>query len=656
MSLSIILSHIGVALFVAFFFSFCIFIHELGHFLAAKWRGMHIIAFSIGFKKAWGYKYKGVDYRIGWLPFGGYVDLPQIDATGQPKDENGNPLPPGKPLDRIITAVAGPLFNILFGFVLATFVWWHGIPQSSPSMSEVVVNEINHAGPEYKAGLREGDRIVGINGIPVAGSWNEIIQNLVLTTFGKVRFDVRRGGEKLEVAFEPKPNPAMPEMEKEGFYYPFFSPSIPVLARVKNGSEAEKVGFRSGDMVVSVDGTKVFDPGEFNEIVDDSQGKAMNIIVSRGGRELVLSGVKAGHLENLDMYIDGLIFEEPIKAVAVQSVITGEPGEKAGIKEGDMVVGVNGKSVEYLNDFIASINSSGGKPMSMVILRGGEPYKIEGLAAKAVEIIDNDGAKKEKFRLGIALAGIPDDASSPLDVTEIIKDSAAERAGFKLNDKLLSVNGEMIDGFAEYKAMVNKGRPMKTTVLRDKEKVELELVPAIREFYAFDGLNLQVYSHPTPWRQLCNVVTMTARTLKGWFSPQSKIGFRHLSGPVGIFVVIGKAAYHGSLTQALYIIVIITFSLGLLNLMPIPVLDGGHIVMALIEMVFRRPLPAKLVQPVVTLCAVILISFMLLVTLNDTWRRTPLGGLFERNGHQEIGDVDDLIAKAKPLPSTDGGK
>ena len=70
----------------------CVFVHELGHFLVAKWRGLHIIAFSLGFKKAWGKKINGVDYRIGWIPAGGYVDLPQIDTTDVAKDEDGNEL------------------------------------------------------------------------------------------------------------------------------------------------------------------------------------------------------------------------------------------------------------------------------------------------------------------------------------------------------------------------------------------------------------------------------------------------------------------------------------------------------------------------------------------------------------------------------------
>ena len=88
-----ILTIIGSALFMIFFFGMCIFIHELGHFLAAKWRGLHVIAFSIGFRKIWGYRWRGVEYRIGWIPFGGYVEIPQIDAVEEAKDENGKVLP-----------------------------------------------------------------------------------------------------------------------------------------------------------------------------------------------------------------------------------------------------------------------------------------------------------------------------------------------------------------------------------------------------------------------------------------------------------------------------------------------------------------------------------------------------------------------------------
>ena len=108
------LSRIGAILIVVFVVGFCIFSHELGHFLAGKWRKLHIDAFSIGFRKIWGKKVNGIEYRIGWLPLGGYVELPQVDAaTEEIKAADGTVLPRAKPLDRIITAAAGPLANIL---------------------------------------------------------------------------------------------------------------------------------------------------------------------------------------------------------------------------------------------------------------------------------------------------------------------------------------------------------------------------------------------------------------------------------------------------------------------------------------------------------------------------------------------------------------
>ena len=106
------LHYVFVAVFVLFFFGFCIFIHELGHFLAAKWRKMHIVAFSIGFKKIWSYKHKGIEYRIGCLPFGGYVDIPQLESSDEITDKFGRVLPPITPINRIIVAFAGPLFNV----------------------------------------------------------------------------------------------------------------------------------------------------------------------------------------------------------------------------------------------------------------------------------------------------------------------------------------------------------------------------------------------------------------------------------------------------------------------------------------------------------------------------------------------------------------
>ena len=178
MDIENILRFIGAFLFMGFFLGFCIFIHELGHFLAAKWRGLHIVAFSLGFRKIWSKKINGVEYRIGWLPFGGYVDLPQIDTTSIAKTEDGVELPQAKPFDRMVTAFSGPFFNILFGLVLGCVVWIWGIPQDSPKMRSIVVDSVDKASPEYAAGLRENDAIVKINGKKFYCTWNDFVQKI----------------------------------------------------------------------------------------------------------------------------------------------------------------------------------------------------------------------------------------------------------------------------------------------------------------------------------------------------------------------------------------------------------------------------------------------------------------------------------------------
>ena len=92
-----ILLSIGALFFVFIAIGFCIFSHELGHFLAAKWRGMHIDAFSLGFRPFWRKKINGVEYRLGWLPFGGYVELPQVEGVPLVADMSSMIL--SKPVD-----------------------------------------------------------------------------------------------------------------------------------------------------------------------------------------------------------------------------------------------------------------------------------------------------------------------------------------------------------------------------------------------------------------------------------------------------------------------------------------------------------------------------------------------------------------------------
>jgi regulator of sigma E protease len=170
--------------------------------------------------------------------------------------------------------------------------------------------------------------------------------------------------------------------------------------------------------------------------------------------------------------------------------------------------------------------------------------------------------------------------------------------------------------------------------------LELEVVPEPYVVYS-SGLSMTIIGHPTPWDQFVNVISMSYQSLRSiGYRVASKVGLteksstlkpRNFSGPVGIGTMMFKTIYYGSFIQGIYLVVIITFSLGLLNLMPLPILDGGHILFSLIETVVGRPLPHKYLQPVNIAFIIFLVSFMLYVTVFDVGRLIPEES---RNGTQ----------------------
>src|SRR5436305_1217663 len=148
-------------------FNLLIVVHELGHFLAAKWRGLFIEEFGIWFgKKIWKQKINGVVYSFGTVPAGGFVKLPQLapmDLIEGKADVDRAELPPISALDKIIVAVAGPFFSLLLAFVFAVIVWAAGYPVSESDMT-TVVGYIMPDSPAEKVGLRPGDKILEVDG------------------------------------------------------------------------------------------------------------------------------------------------------------------------------------------------------------------------------------------------------------------------------------------------------------------------------------------------------------------------------------------------------------------------------------------------------------------------------------------------------------
>ena len=256
-----ILTTILVLFVVILIFNIIIFVHELGHFLAARWRGLEVERFQIWFgKPIWKKTYNGVQYGLGWIPFGGFVALPQMATMEAIEGDNMNdkPLAPAKPLDKIIVAFAGPLFSFLLAFATAFLVWAVGKPDTK--LTTTTIGYVAADSPAEKGGLKPGDKILSIGENQInawAGNMDTGIVESIATSEGdKIPIVVLRPGEEepitLQVGFE------IPEtrwfqrsgMRKVGINYK----ERVIVGKVLKNSPAEEAGFKSDDIILTFNG------------------------------------------------------------------------------------------------------------------------------------------------------------------------------------------------------------------------------------------------------------------------------------------------------------------------------------------------------------------------------------------------------------------
>ncbi|MSU69461.1 MAG: RIP metalloprotease RseP [Opitutaceae bacterium] len=288
---------------IVVFFGGSIFVHELGHFLAARRRGVHVARFSIGFGPAiWSRVGRdGVEYRLSWIPFGGYVALPQLaDLSGIEGESNVNVhrLPPVSYATRMIVFVMGAAFNVLFAFVLACIVWVVG----QPTFAELETNRIGLVVPTIKlpdgsvvtspaadAHLRPGDVLLAVDGKFVP-SFEEFYHELFL---GSVRTEQGQPKAVLTISREGRPSqfvvyPRLVGSEK--FREIGIIPAEDVTVElVRPGSPAAAAGLRSDDVITSVDGVPVYHRSTIVEHVARNRTRPIAFSLRRGADLVIVA-------------------------------------------------------------------------------------------------------------------------------------------------------------------------------------------------------------------------------------------------------------------------------------------------------------------------------------------------------------------------------
>jgi regulator of sigma E protease len=335
-----LLSNVWAIFVVVLLFGGSIFVHELGHFLLARWRGAVVERFSIGFGPAiWSWRGKdGVEYRISWFPLGGYVLLPQLADLGALEGESryaharaaglpGDgavvpaPLPPVSYATKMIVFVAGAAFNVLFAFALACIVWVIGQPTptdlASTTVAEVLPTLKNTDGkdipsPASKAGLKPGDVIIAIDGEEVA-NFNDIVEHLALSSGWssaaerQTVFRIRRSDQVIDVMVHP----VISGSEKVRMVG--FSPvSKLVLGPITPDSAAARAGFKPDDQIVAVDEKPMLTRTQLGESLRTALTKPVDVKVFRGDDTLAITLPKLSKGADLGLTLkSGIVYTHP---------------------------------------------------------------------------------------------------------------------------------------------------------------------------------------------------------------------------------------------------------------------------------------------------------------------------------------------------------
>jgi regulator of sigma E protease len=508
---------------VLLIFNLLIIVHELGHFLAARWRGLHVDKFGIWFgRPIWKKTVKGVEYSIGWIPAGGFVLLPQMapmEAVEGKPGTSREDLPTVRPIDKIIVAFAGPLFSFLLALVFAVIVWAVGKPtaeaEATTTVGYVVPDE-----PAAKAGFRPGDVILAVDGHPVsrfAGLVDSITWYVVRSEGETIPFKIRRG-DKVLTLVSGYTRPETRGWERRSLRQVGIAPAItPIVFKVAEGSVAAQAGIKPNDEIIAIGGERLYHPQHILEWAQANPGKPLPLTVLRDGKKISIT----------------LAPSRPV----VSAVIKNSPADVAGIKAGDRILALNGDPIYDPMEIFKRVEANPATPFSLTIANGPETRVVRLLPATP------DGQNK-------AIIGV---------------------------------------GFAP-----------------DSEGI------------VWDGGGKMTVVHISPVEQIYAAVETIGNTIGALLSPQSDIKLQHISGPIMIMQTYYRLFDSDFGWQlALWFSVVFNVNLALINLLPIPILDGGHIVLAMIEAIRRRPINIRVLEVIQGACALLLIGFMLYVSFYD---------------------------------------
>lgn len=529
-----------------------IFVHEMGHFMVARWCGVRVEVFSLGFgKKIFSHKKGDTTYCLSIIPLGGYVKMFGEQPGDQISDEEKKYSFNHKNVfQRIAVVMAGPLMNFLFAALIFSVLALMGEEMHKPMLGDIETTT-----PAYAMGFRSGDIFTSVNGeaLKTFEEFNKFLnkhQNQEIS----VQVDRAPLSTKTEVKAKvaAKPNPNILTMddtigEIEG---------INIFARgtfigVDTASPLYQVGLRTGDRLVSINGQKVnfwreVDPAfqqvsastaltlDVERFLDEKMEKTEKVSVTSAGGRVKNYSLNDLKIESSEMFIS---------RVAPKS-----PAEMAGLQKGDQVINIDGKKMSSWEDVVLAIKNFPGPPQEFLkfdLLRNGQLLALE-IKPNMTSQMSANGTEDKRYTIGVY------PMANYADIEPVIV-----RAG-------------------------NPGTALLRGVTRTVDVSVMMVMSFLRLI-------------------------------------QNKISPKNIGGVLSI----GQAAsetFKLGIDKFLQMMAFISVNLFILNLLPIPVLDGGHLVFYFVEAVKGSPMSLKKMEMAQQVGLVLLMSLMVFALFNDITR------------------------------------
>lgn len=575
--------------------SFLIFIHELGHYYIAKRRGMHIETFSIGLGKPfYSWKRGEVQWQICYLLFGGYVKIAGMEKQGKVEPHE---IPNGffskSPLARIQVAIAGPLMNILFAIICFTLLWVGGGRPKSFNEFTHIIGFVDTKSSLYQSGLRPGHQIIELNGKKFTGFkdflYSAIMKPAERTLQAKDISYSNLESKALSITFQDVP-PSSPN-----FTMPY--PASYLFINSIQGDSLKLSGIQEKDRIVWVNGENIFSATQLQQVINAPQ---VLLTIQRGSNTLQ---TRVPRIYIRDMKMESMERNE-LEDWQYESKISGDLLDKYFIPfvvTYDLEVG---RGISFLDENSQVISPTGLEMGDKIIAIDGIPIK------KATDLFE----KMQKKHIQIIVQRL----NSPMATSwKNVDTTFVESVNWKDLHILQNSVGKQQD--LQSRGDLILLRPVVPYVYEPTSVVDASSAEVIPKRLILGGelKDLSVQYNPSPFALFIDALQEIWLVFSNLF--RGKLSPKYLSGPVGIFQLM-QQSWVGGISEALYFLGVISLNLGVLNLLPIPVLDGGHILFSLYEWVTRSRIHSKTMERLIMPMVVLLIVFFIYVTYQDILR------------------------------------